>query len=144
MSELPENIWTWAFMSAKQNEFMTGGWHDEPEPHPTGKETKYIRYDKHTGYLADIKAAFGEACEMIAEYKEQHDVDKATIAELEVNINLKANWIHRTMSGMGSDAQRIAELESALRSILQIPNSDAAQGIMKAFAEDALGRKRHD
>ncbi len=34
---------------------------------------------------------------------------------------------------------RIKELESALRSILQIPNSDAAQGIMKAFAEDALG-----
>jgi hypothetical protein len=36
---------------------------------------------------------------------------------------------------------RIEELESALRSILQIPNSDAAQGIMKAFAEDALGEK---
>jgi hypothetical protein len=36
---------------------------------------------------------------------------------------------------------RIKELESALRSILQIPNSDAAQGIMKAFAEDALGEK---
>lgn len=34
---------------------------------------------------------------------------------------------------------RIAGLESALTSILQIPNSDAAQGIMKAFAEDALG-----
>ena len=37
--------------------------------------------------------------------------------------------------------KRIKELESALRSILQIPNSDAAQGIMKAFAEDALGEK---
>ena len=36
---------------------------------------------------------------------------------------------------------RIKELESAFRSILQIPNSDAAQGIMKAFAEDALGEK---
>jgi cytochrome c5 len=36
---------------------------------------------------------------------------------------------------------RIKELESALRSILQIPNSDAAQGIMKAFAEDALGEE---
>jgi|TARA_R110002095_G_scaffold209247_1_gene195638 demethoxyubiquinone hydroxylase (CLK1/Coq7/Cat5 family) len=37
--------------------------------------------------------------------------------------------------------KRIKELESALRSILQIPNSDAAQGIMKAFAEDALGEE---
>ena len=36
---------------------------------------------------------------------------------------------------------RIKELESAFRSILQIPNSDAAQGIMKAFAEDALGEE---
>jgi hypothetical protein len=36
---------------------------------------------------------------------------------------------------------RIAELEAALRSILQIPNSDAAQGIMKAFAKDALGEE---
>ena len=35
----------------------------------------------------------------------------------------------------------IEELESALRSILQIPNSAAAQGIMKAFAEDALGEE---
>ena len=36
---------------------------------------------------------------------------------------------------------RIAKLEAGLRSILQIPNSDAAQGIMKAFAEDALGEE---
>ena len=36
---------------------------------------------------------------------------------------------------------RIKKLESAFRSILQIPNSDAAQGIMKAFAEDALGEE---
>ena len=39
---------------------------------------------------------------------------------------------------------RIKELESAFRSILQVPNSDAAQGIMKAFAEDALGTLRVD
>ena len=37
---------------------------------------------------------------------------------------------------------RIKELEAGLRSILQIPNSDAAQGIMKAFAEDALGEDK--
>ena len=36
---------------------------------------------------------------------------------------------------------RIAELEAAMRSILEIPNSDAAQGIMKVFAEDALKDK---
>ena len=100
MSELPENIWTWPFVSAKQNEFMTGGWHDEPEPHPTGKETRYIRYDKHTGYLADIKAAFGEACDRIA--------------ELEVNINLKADWIEHTINDMAVDKATIVELESLL------------------------------
>lgn len=38
---------------------------------------------------------------------------QARIKELEENINLKSDWIHRTMSGMGADAQRIAELEAA-------------------------------
>jgi hypothetical protein len=33
---------------------------------------------------------------------------------------------------------RIAELEAALRSIQEIPNSDAAQGIMKVLAHCAL------
>jgi hypothetical protein len=33
---------------------------------------------------------------------------------------------------------RIAELKAALRSILEIPNSDAAQGIMKVLAHCAL------
>ena len=132
MSELPENIWTWTFVSAKQNEFMTGGWHDEPEPHPTGKETRYIRYDKHTGYLADIKAAFGEACDRIAELgaalrateggvvamnqpaeKAMREIDKATIAELEVNINLKADWIERTINDMAVDSERNADLNLA-------------------------------
>ena len=42
------------------------------------------------------------------------------------------------------DAQqaRIEELEATLRSILQIPNSDAARvRMMRAFAEDALREK---
>ena len=95
MTDLPENIWTWAFVSAKQNEFMTGGWHDEPEPHPTGKETKYIRYEKHTGYLAGIKAAFGEACDQISEYKEQREVDKARIKELEEALGEFARFASR-------------------------------------------------
>jgi hypothetical protein len=33
---------------------------------------------------------------------------------------------------------RVAELEAALQSILEIPNSEAAQGIMKVFARAAL------
>jgi hypothetical protein len=33
---------------------------------------------------------------------------------------------------------RIAHLETVLRSILEIPNSEAAQGIMKVLAECAL------
>ena len=37
--------------------------------------------------------------------------------------------------------ERIAELEEALESILKIPNSEAAQGIMKVFAHSALGDK---
>ena len=35
-------------------------------------------------------------------------------------------------------AARIEELEDALRSILTIPNSPSAQGIMKVFAKSAM------
>ena len=46
------------------------------------------------------------------------------------------------MSPHGADvlqaAVRIEELEDALQSILMIPNSPSAQGIMKVFAESAL------
>ena len=36
---------------------------------------------------------------------------------------------------------RISELEAALGAILEIPNSEAAQGIMKVFAHEALKEK---
>ena len=50
-----------------------------------------------------------------------------------------ADAIVKALPDYDAQQARIKELESALRTILQIPNSDAAQGIMKAFAEDALG-----
>jgi hypothetical protein len=56
----------------------------------------------------------------------------------------KEEWVGRCYNAearLTKAEARIAELESALRSILQIPNSDAAQGIMKAFAKDALGEE---
>ena len=40
--------------------------------------------------------------------------------------------------------ERVEVLEVALRAVLKIPNSEAAQGIMKAFAEDALGDANED
>jgi hypothetical protein len=39
---------------------------------------------------------------------------------------------------------RIEKLEKALKSIIEIPNSDAAQGIMKTFAREALGVLKND
>jgi hypothetical protein len=38
-------------------------------------------------------------------------------------------------------ADRIQDLEDALRNILEIPNSEAAAGIMKVFARAALAHK---
>jgi BMFP domain-containing protein YqiC len=55
--------------------------------------------------------------------------------------NWKENVLHRTRRWTVERAEaaaRIAELEAALRSILEIPNSDAAQGIMKVLAHCAL------
>jgi hypothetical protein len=43
-----------------------------------------------------------------------YDAQQARIKELEANINVKADWIDRTMSDMGADAQKIKELEMAL------------------------------
>jgi hypothetical protein len=40
--------------------------------------------------------------------------------------------------GIDVNQARIAELEAALQSILEIPNSEAAQGIMKVYARAAL------
>ena len=40
------------------------------------------------------------------------------IADLEVNNNLKADWIEHTINGMGVDAQRITELEWALKDVI--------------------------
>ena len=64
---------------------------------------------------------------------------RTDIADARYN-KLERKAVNLTETQMQWEA-RIKVLESALRSILQIPNSDAAQGIMKAFAEDALGEQ---
>jgi hypothetical protein len=51
----------------------------------------------------------------------------------------KSQLVEYTRTDIHDTAKaRIAELEAALRSIQEIPNSDAAQGIMKVLAHCAL------
>jgi hypothetical protein len=45
MNDAPKKIWAWDFMVSKQNEFMTGGWHNETEDIDSDKETEYTRSD---------------------------------------------------------------------------------------------------
>ena len=66
-----------------------------------------------------------------------YEYTRTDVADARYN-KLERKAVNLTETQMQWEA-RIKVLESALRSILQIPNSDAAQGIMKAFAEDALG-----
>jgi TRAP-type C4-dicarboxylate transport system substrate-binding protein len=69
------------------------------------------------------------------------DISQARIAELEArNGKLGEAVAYATQKFTHQEAQ-IAELADALQSILRVPNSEAAQGIMKAFARDALEPK---
>jgi hypothetical protein len=55
------------------------------------------------------------------------------------HIEKRASTSHTDIIVVAAAQARIAELEAALKSILEIPNSEAAQGIMKVYAFAALG-----
>ena len=63
---------------------------------------------------------------------------QARIAELEAHNQQLIAGIFAGQAREQNLECRIAELEAALEVILGIPNSEAAQGIMKAFAYAAL------
>ena len=109
----------------------TGSWNHTPLPTKISPaQTEYTRTD-----VADAR---------IAEIERSRDNWMLMVGNIAATIPLKDTiGATATLGDMleyfkGNQA-RIEELEAALTSILQIPNSDAAQGIMKAFAEDALG-----
>ena len=63
MTDAPEKIWA-------DKEFGYDDWDAGTFCTVSDGGTEYIRYDKHTGYLADIRAAYGESCERIKELEE--------------------------------------------------------------------------
>jgi hypothetical protein len=66
------------------------------------------------------------------------DVAQAKIAELENALAAASGTIAEMRADRLAGQVLIAELADALQSILRVPNSEAAQGIMKVFALDAL------
>jgi hypothetical protein len=89
--------------------------------------SKNIKRDFHVGTNVEIP---------LFEQTEYIRTDVADAREV-----TSINWVRNLADTVNTQQARIKKLESAFRSILQIPNSDAAQGIMKAFAEDALGEE---
>jgi hypothetical protein len=82
MNDAPEKIHASAFLN--------GG--IKPRPHfhagtnietPCFDQTEYLRYDKHTAYMADMTAAYAGSCKQIDKYREQRETDKVRIEELE-------------------------------------------------------------
>jgi hypothetical protein len=65
MTDAPVKIWVYHTTNHAENgaPYTASEWSEAP----LKGSTKYIRYDKHTGYLSDIRAAYGEACEQRAE-----------------------------------------------------------------------------
>jgi hypothetical protein len=66
----------------------------------------------------------------------QGKISSSPDAHVEPCLEVSSSYIEYTRSDIPQ--ARITELEEALQSILQVPNSEAAQGIMKVFAEFAL------
>jgi uncharacterized coiled-coil protein SlyX len=65
----------------------------------------------------------------------------ARIAELENALAAAFGTIAAMRADVTTGQALIAELADALQSILRVPNSEAAQGIMKVFASMALKPK---
>jgi hypothetical protein len=80
---------------------------------------KYIRYDKHTAYMADMRAAYYGSCDQIDEYRERRETDKARIAELEAARDfgiIEGDVVaHLTVVALQT---RVEELEAALTAML--------------------------
>jgi hypothetical protein len=77
MTDTPDKIWAW-----RSDDFDAGGW-TLSDDFAASSKTEYLRYDKHTAYMADMTAAYTGSCKRIDKYREQHETDKARIAELE-------------------------------------------------------------
>ena len=85
---------------------------------------------------------YPETADAIIAALPDHDALQKRIKELEANVDLKTNWIHRTMSGMGSDAQRIKELEAALGEFARFASRKEKSGASVPFGQSKLHAAR--
>jgi hypothetical protein len=84
VTSTPENIYAW------QQPSLINRWSTDPK----GRDAvRYLRYDKHTGYLADIRAAYEGSCEQIDEYRETKEADTLTIVDLEYKLEMVAAYL---------------------------------------------------
>jgi hypothetical protein len=113
MSDAPETIWA----GGREPEWFF----DDPSDHRDGGYAEYTRTDIAKDQIdhAWLKVLEGGVALVSLTVKLVNA--KARIAELEAervkdhaNINLKADWIDRTMNDMALDNERIAELEAVL------------------------------
>ena len=89
---------------------------------PNNDAIKYIRADIYEALAAEAQAV--EACKWDVQHTDTMndavaqgmviDEQAARIAELEANINLKADFIDKTINQLAEADQRIAELEAQL------------------------------
>ena len=101
MNDTPDKIWAW-----RSDDFGAGGW-TVFDDFAASSKTEYLRYDKHTAYMADMTAAHAGACKRIDKYREQRETDKARVAELEAALTAMIHSFDNRLIDM-EDARDLA------------------------------------
>lgn len=101
MNDTPDKIWAW-----RSDDVDAGGW-TLSDDFAASSKTEYLRYDKHTGYMADMRAAYYGSCDQIDEYREQRETDKTRIEELEAALTTMIHSFDNRLIDM-DDARDLA------------------------------------
>ena len=125
MTDAPEKIWV-----HYEVETDDATWSEYPD---TDGVADFKHYGEYT--RTDIAKL---AVEILSAHKR---TSQAKIAELENALAAASGTIAAMRADVTTGQALIAELADALQSVLRVPNSEAAQGIMKVFARDALKTK---
>jgi hypothetical protein len=103
MNDAPDNIWAGPSEDDKGVFWDVGHWDADFDKGCV----KYLRYDKHRAYMADMRAAYYGSCEQIDEYKEKSETDKARIGELEAALTAMIHSFDNRLIDM-DDARNLA------------------------------------
>jgi hypothetical protein len=93
MNDAPEKIWAWDFMVSKQNEFMTGGWHNETEDIDSNKETEYTRSDISQAHISELELEVADEIQALRDLVKQQSTFIDAAFEVYSNLDLDVEQV---------------------------------------------------